>query len=244
MATGNIKASKWNIVLNAKKETPNAEISHELEGYLLDIVNHIKPRYYFAIVHDKDKLENGEAKRTHLHLILELAEKGTFKTVLDKLTTACGISEAQVQLDAENSPILGEQYLIHKNDPSKYQYESNKILTNNLEELTKRLEAKYLTEEEREEERKKALYESKTLIEFIDRAGLDYANRFRGVFKEIRKEKEEDFESVLNKLTEIEKRLYNLTNQLRQLSVDITLLKMSPKDIEEKLEFLIDFYNK
>lgn len=214
MATGNLKASKWAIVINAKKETPSADIKPTLEVLLTELLNYITCKNYFAIIHDKDTDELGQPKRTHLHLILEYTQKTTKTAVLNELTQVVGLDTEQVSLDPANSPILAEQYLIHKNDPSKYQYDISQIRTNNLEELNDRISERYLTEEEKQQERELALNTATTFSELIDRAGIDFANKYRGLFKDLRTERNQDYESLLLELGKVQREFDSLKQSL------------------------------
>lgn len=237
MAQGNQKASKWAILINAKKKTPSNAISQELRAYLSAICNYTTARNYFAIVHDKDINELGEPKRTHLHLILEYDRKSTFSAVISEIKQASGLVDNQISIEPANSDILAEQYLIHKNDPSKHQYEPTEIETNDRQTLNDRLSARYLTQEEQEAERLEALRNANTFSELIDRAGLEYAHKYRTSFNELRQERKQDYEGLLKSWDTLKKRYINLIRELKQIPIEI---EMSNLDIEKIKKLLID----
>jgi len=239
MATGNIKASKWSVLINAKKETPNAEISQELEAILNDIKNNIPFKYYFAIVHDKDKNKDGTPKRTHLHVVLEYAQKRTKAAVLEELVKATGVNQEQIGIDATNSDQLLEQYLIHKNDTEKHSYDKGQIITNNVEELEKRLATPYLTPEEKEERNLKALMTVKTFKELIQITGLDYAHKYRPTFNELRAEQDQDLEGLNRRINY----LTHLLNQGAKILADILPpLTIDNDKQSQQLKKRIEFY--
>lgn len=244
MAQGNSKANKWAIVINAKKSTPSNAIDSELEALLCSLKDNITYRYFFAIIHNKDILDTGEPKRTHLHIVLELKEKATFSSVLSTLTSKLGIDKEQISLEPTNSQCLAEQYLIHKNDSNKHQYSQEQVITNDKQIWLDRLNKVYLTPEEQEEENKKALYTANNMIEFIERAGLDYANRYRGIFRDIRADRQQDVKGLETALTNERIRYENLIRELEQLIIEIDTMK-TIKDIKQlslALSLLIDRY--
>jgi hypothetical protein len=95
----------------------------------LDIIEFIKqveqcPQYAW-IIHDKDiNHETGELIEKHVHAYVEFPNPRSFKSVAELLN----VPENQVQKVIDKNGIL--QYLIHKNQPEKYQYDFNDITSN------------------------------------------------------------------------------------------------------------------
>lgn len=116
-ATG---STKWN-VLAYPESFPNAiEFLKE------------KKLPFAAILHDRDVHEDGTPKKPHWHIVLKfggpLAEK-TVRTYLGmpegKKDDPNGFQRLQVAASIEGSI----QYLIHKNDPDKAQYDQSEIIS-------------------------------------------------------------------------------------------------------------------
>lgn len=94
-----------------------------------DIIEFIKqveqcPQYAW-IIHDKDiDHDTGELIEKHVHAYIEFPNPRSFKSVADLLNVA----ENMVCKVIDKHAIL--QYLIHKNQPEKYQYAFEEITTN------------------------------------------------------------------------------------------------------------------
>lgn len=94
-----------------------------------DIIDFIKqveqcPQYAW-IVHDKDvNHETGELIEKHVHAYIEFPNPRSFKSVAELLN----VSENMVCKVIDKNGIL--QYLVHKNQPEKYQYPFEDITSN------------------------------------------------------------------------------------------------------------------
>jgi len=84
---------------------------------------------YAWITHDKDvNSDTGELIEKHVHAFIEVKNPRSFKSVAESLN----VSENMVCKVIDKNGIL--QYLIHKNQPDKFQYEFTEIHSNfNLE---------------------------------------------------------------------------------------------------------------
>lgn len=81
--------------------------------------------YYAWIIHDKDiNPETGEIIEPHVHVYLEFKNPRSYASVADQLDVA----ENMVCKVIDKNGIL--QYLIHKNQPEKYQYNFTDIHAN------------------------------------------------------------------------------------------------------------------
>lgn len=95
---------------------PNEDETHKKA---LDI---IQKNYRFkAITHDKDTDENGEIKKSHVHVVLKLDSTQPNKTVAENL----GIKPNYIQVIVSLKGAL--DYLIHKYTPNKYQYDESEL---------------------------------------------------------------------------------------------------------------------
>lgn len=100
----------------------------------LDIVKELNTKLYAFIIHDKDIIRNanneGELtetpKRTHKHIVIELANPISFNSILNKFIGA--------HIEVVKYKKATYQYLIHNrpNSMEKYQYDANAIISNNL----------------------------------------------------------------------------------------------------------------
>lgn len=97
-----------------------------------DIIEFIKqveqcPQYAW-IVHDKDSHTNDDGEiipvEKHVHAYIEFPNPRSFKSVAELLN----VPENQVQKVIDKNGIL--QYLVHKNQPEKYQYNFEDITSN------------------------------------------------------------------------------------------------------------------
>ena len=75
------------------------------------------------ILHDKDVTDSGELKKPHVHWVGR-GDPRTVSCVAKKL----GLKENEVEHGRNFKSLI--QYLVHKNDPDKFQYDWNEISSN------------------------------------------------------------------------------------------------------------------
>lgn len=85
---------------------------------------------YYAIVHDKDRIDLDTLKRTHLHIVIQSFKRLRAKQVINYLCDICSTNFENVRVDEVISLSSCVQYLLHLNDCNKYQYPRNELLTN------------------------------------------------------------------------------------------------------------------
>lgn len=161
------------------------------------------------MIHDKDTLPTGEPKRRHLHAFIELNEKATFNQFLAELGELLGINTEAISLEASNSPILGVQYLTHKNDQDKHQYDFNQIKTTNQETLETKYYGQYVSPQEK---LFKAMTTSKSMLELTEKIGIDNAIKVRALFNQIKQEQGANLEAILH----YQERVINATHDLEE----------------------------
>ena len=89
-------------------------------------------RYYAFIVHDRDKTADGLPKPTHIHLALCLNSARTLAQLSPRFSDiASNAGNCFGQPTRSNRAII--EYFTHKNEPEKYQYSEEDIISNNLE---------------------------------------------------------------------------------------------------------------
>ena len=207
---------KYNIftcVLNADKKSTNpAEELALLQNTLLtDMFSFVA-----TIIHDKDLTDNGEPKTIHAHAYIETNEKHTKKQFLDMLTDLLKIDRQRISVDGTKSNVLMLQYLIHKNQPDKAQYEVDRIITNNKELLAERMNTKYKTKEQKQNDLLNDIKNCKSIIELADKQGIETANKFRNIFNQIKQEQKQDYQSLIkdiNLYKIILEKIYKLLNE-------------------------------
>jgi len=106
---------------------------------------------YALIVHDKDKNENGEVKKSHTHIVISFPNAKWNTAVAEEL----GITENYLEKCRSLDNAL--EYLIHYNDDTKEQYDIDLVKGNLKRELKKILANDGKDENEKAQE----------LIEFI-----------------------------------------------------------------------------
>ena len=96
-------------------------------SYLNDILTYISKYKYALILHDKDvNNETGEVKKAHYHVVLEYEGKRLVSAVQNDLKQK-GLETRFVQPCNERAML---RYLVHKDDPEKYQYQPEEVKTN------------------------------------------------------------------------------------------------------------------
>lgn len=131
-----MKSEKFSIVLYPESEKEKIE--------------YIKLNYKFAgILHDKDVEETGEKKKEHYHFVV------LFNNAKDSKTLANEINIEENRIQFINSKKYSIRYLIHMDQPKKYQYNFEDIETN-IEDIKK-----YFNSDKNETQ------EIKQILEFI-----------------------------------------------------------------------------
>lgn len=191
---------KYNIftcVINADKKSTNpAEELELLQNTLTEIQSFVA-----TIIHDKDLTDNGEPKRIHMHAYIETNEKHTKKQFIDILSELLQIDKLKISVDGTKSNVLMLQYLTHKNQPNKAQYEVDRIITNNKELLNERMNTKYKTKEQKNNDLLADITNCKTILELADKQGIETANKYRNTFNQIKQEQKQDYQSLIEQIS-------------------------------------------
>lgn len=116
------KARNWEVLIYPEDLDLKEDIKYEIFKERLDYyLTNIKIKYA-GIIHDNDIKEDGEKKKQHAHVIVIWSNTTTKKAVSDSLN----ISENRI--NKINNLNLMYEYLTHKNDRNKYQYDKNEII--------------------------------------------------------------------------------------------------------------------
>ena len=190
---------KYNIftcVFNADKKSTNpAEELALLQNTLTEIQSFVA-----TIIHDKDLTDNGEPKTIHMHAYIETNEKHTKKQFIDILSELLQIDKQKISVDGTKSNVLMLQYLTHKNQPNKAQYEVDRIITNNKELLNERMNTKYKTKEQKNNDLLADITNCKTILELTEKQGIETANKYRNTFNQIKQEQKQDYQSLIEQI--------------------------------------------
>lgn len=90
---------------------------------------------YSFIMHDRDLQDDGSPKWNHIHmaLIMKSVGKGrnypSLNTILNALAKVCEIDGQSIQIDEMTSEVGSVQYLIHKRNTDKAQYNEDEVIT-------------------------------------------------------------------------------------------------------------------
>lgn len=116
-------------IINFPRNCNEKQLLESLKSWL----NSNSEEYYF-IVHDKDtKIVDGieQLKTKHIHLLFKSKDKKHRLTYyINNISSALNISNLLISIEIWKGYQTGIQYLIHKNDSDKFQYQRNKIVTN------------------------------------------------------------------------------------------------------------------
>lgn len=80
---------------------------------------------YCIIIHDKDVLESWEPKKKHFHAVITFDNATTIGAVAKWLKVECQYVE-KLRTSVKSSRL----YLVHRNNPEKYQYKPNDVIAN------------------------------------------------------------------------------------------------------------------
>lgn len=97
------------------------------------------PRQFAYILHDKDKKDNGEEKKTHFHLILCYENARSIESIEKGLKKYMSVGEDNPQnafIESCRDVKGAYGYLIHKNEPNKYQYSESDIVCSSSDYFT------------------------------------------------------------------------------------------------------------
>lgn len=182
------QSKEWSLVI----ETWNKE-KEEIDITLEQVIERIKheTHYYFAINHDKDTTENGELKRSHLHLVLKLKAKITLNGILRKLETLLEIDKNRISAEITRSQDLVIRYLMHMDNKDKTPYPPFAVITNRQDILKAAIKG----EQEREDLTAENLIITiekygGNRLKIMSEIGLKNYTRFRGTIADIIEELE------------------------------------------------------
>lgn len=182
MATLTTRTAKINVVLSLK----GYDIKKTLDRLKEFCVAYMQ--VYAFILHDRDILENGESKTPHIHLIgLMNNNRQRLGTILTEICESCELEPFAITIDKMSDIVGSIQYLIHKNNAEKYQYDVGEIITNLSEsELmtylnsdSKSISIEYLVS---------VIEKNRSRIDIMREIGLTYYHLYRNTINDIYRE--------------------------------------------------------
>ena len=184
MAQGNTKSTYYGVIINPPKNEP---YKARLENYQALIAKCMDFLFTASIIHDKDSLQDGTLKTVHLHVYLQTASI-TKNKLLDMLTSLIQCEREQISVDPSNNEVLLVQYLTHKNQPLKHQYDFKDIVTNDTSKLNVLYNTKYTAPLNNFDIQSK-LQTTKTFTEFLNEVGIENAKKYQAVWDRLQKDK-------------------------------------------------------
>lgn len=97
----------------------------ELREYLDGVIH-----WAYAYHLQEMDMETGEMKRPHIHIYIEYHESERIGKRLKELATVYQCNKMAVSIQAAKSEVGSIQYLIHKKNPEKQQYDKSIIFSN------------------------------------------------------------------------------------------------------------------
>lgn len=93
----------------------------------LTIAEHAKQIMHYAFIkHDKDVKPDGSLIEPHFHVVLYLRTDFSLQTVINWFKE---FDQSNTMAEILSSKTRAYEYLTHKNNPEKYQYEKDEVIT-------------------------------------------------------------------------------------------------------------------
>lgn len=160
-----------------------------LEEHLKELKT-LMPCNYWAIVHDQDKDDDGNFKRSHTHVVLETRTRHTCLGVVRLLAESFGVASDRVSVRETKNQNQAIRYLMHLDDFEKTPYPPFDVITDCPDNLNYAIQS---TEQELNwETLKKAIHMSKNLDSLVSKIGLKNYSRYRAVIQDFVRFKERE----------------------------------------------------
>ena len=118
---------------------------------------------YAYILHEKDIEADGSLKKPHYHIYLKFTKRIRYRSIAKKF----GIAPNNALIQSCRNKILSIRYFVHLDDPEKYQYNTDELITANIDRDSL-LTLSYSSDEEKE---KNDFY---TIIDYIADNDVNY----------------------------------------------------------------------
>lgn len=175
------RSSTYHLVIEEYDKLNDRHITElDINNYLKD---EMRVKFYAFIKHDNDVDE-----RTHYHIVVCLNTSYAKNTIINAFATALTCNVDIVHVRKIRSFVLSVQYLIHKNDKDKYQYEYLDIWTNDVNELNTCLYANFSSYEMDIEYLYELCKKCGSLADIYKELGIQKAKQYRSLIIDMYKE--------------------------------------------------------
>lgn len=137
------------------KEMDNARhyiwdiLTYATPNEFIEVLEELGNKYAY-IYHNKDKNEDGSEKEPHTHILLSLVQSKTF-AALKAYFERCSSQNTRLIPITRSYIVDRYEYLTHKNNPEKYQYKDEEIVSNDIEYYKKQVSRGFIGTDENEE---------------------------------------------------------------------------------------------
>ena len=204
----NTKSKLFTLVV---EEYDNANEKHVLTS---ELVKYLQKEdyivYYAMILHDRDIDDNGELKRKHFHIVIQTRTPYAKSTILTDIVKEVIVARECVSVRAYDNIKLAVQYLIHKNDSDKEQYDIMGIISSDETATIDYIEKDIDTSDLEIDDLISICGECDDLTQVYTKVGIVNARKYRWVIQDIISKKEND------ELKKLRKEVYELQNKLRR----------------------------
>lgn len=181
----NPQTKYWHIIIESINKE-NGEITNlkKLYEYL-----EYASEYFAEILHNKDIKNNQEKERPHHHIIIIFKTITRKSTILNTFSEILEIPKTMITITKMLNVFLETQYLIHKNDPTKYQYAPFEITTNKPKRLNEILNANTDHQEITATELIEIVYKENNFYKILKVLGLEVTKKYYFIINKLLEEK-------------------------------------------------------
>lgn len=204
----NTKSKLFTLVV---EEFDNANQRHILASELIKYLQKEDYIVYYAmILHDRDVDENGELKRKHFHIVIQTRTPYAKSTILTDIVKEVIVARECVSVRAYDNIKLAVQYLIHKNDVDKEQYDIMGIISSDETATIDYIEKDIDTSDLEIGDLISICGECDSLTQVYTKVGIVNARKYRWIIQDIMTKKENDEICTLRKtIRELSQQLKN-----------------------------------
>lgn len=182
------KSKIFNLVLEEYDKLNDKHVSNvDIYNYLSD--NDTNIEFFAFVLHDKDTNNEGVIERKHYHLFIKLVNSISKNTILKDIAKNLMVNVNCISVEVSRNIVSSIQYLIHRNDKTKFQYDILDIWSNDYADLVSilnngvssySLDIDYLIN---------LIHESKSLTSVYRKLGMSQVRIYRPIINDLWKEK-------------------------------------------------------
>lgn len=215
---------------------PNKKAPEDFSEWLKDLGT---LGLYTGILHDKDVLDDKKTPKTiHAHVALETQKKMGMANWIETLANLLKLPKNCVSVESMTNPIGAKRYLWHLDNPEKFQYRDDPA-TNDPKAFKRACAIQPMAEVTISD-----IDESNNMHEFIERVGIQSANKYRSLFNQCKDEEKAPLQIALAELQEKHERLsksvirsYHTLRGLYNAMLEDDPYKEQVKEVLLSLEF-------